>query len=70
MSADAAPAPNPFGLHQFDGLSSFFGDQNFDYDGFVLPPVSTRRLSDPRILKCDIDVIQCHGRRVYERDRE
>lgn len=43
--AEAAPAPNPFGLTQFDGLTSFFGDQNFDYGGFVLPPVSAQRPS-------------------------
>ena len=24
---------------RYDGLSSFFGDQSFDYNGFVLPPV-------------------------------
>jgi hypothetical protein len=40
----AAPAPNAFGLHQYDGLSSFFGDQTFDYGDFILPPVrSTQR---------------------------
>ena len=44
----AAPTPNLFGLGQYDNLASFFGDQNFDYDGFVLPPVRSpccRRLS-------------------------
>ena len=35
----AAPTPNLFGLHEYDNLSSFFGDQNFGYNGFVLPPV-------------------------------
>ena len=39
MAAAPAPAMNLFGLHQYDGLTSFFGDQNFDYDGFVLPQV-------------------------------
>jgi hypothetical protein len=27
------------GLHQYDGLTSFFGNQAFDYNGFVLPQV-------------------------------
>lgn len=35
----AAPTPNLFGLSEYDNLSSFFGDQSFDYNGFVLPPV-------------------------------
>ncbi len=37
----AAPAPvtNLFGLTQYDGLTNFFGDQNFDYNGYVLPKV-------------------------------
>lgn len=41
----AAPAPadaplaNLFGLHQYDGLTSFFGGQTFDYDGYMLPQV-------------------------------
>ena len=40
----AAPAgPNLFGLHQYDGLSSFFGDQTFEYDGYVLPQVLVGR---------------------------
>ncbi|KAK9904775.1 hypothetical protein WJX75_002276 [Coccomyxa subellipsoidea] len=33
----AAPAPNLFGLTQYDGLTNFFSDQNFEYDGYVLP---------------------------------
>ena len=49
-AAGPAPAPNPFGLHQFDGLSSFFGDQDFDYSGFVLPPVSISRLWEPLVV--------------------
>ena len=40
MAAVPASPANLFGLHQYDGLTSFFGDQNFDYDGFVLPQVS------------------------------
>ena len=39
MAAVPASPANLFGLHQYDGLTSFFGDQNFDYDGFVLPQV-------------------------------
>jgi hypothetical protein len=35
----AAPAPNLFGLTQYDGLTNFFSDQNFEYDGYVLPQV-------------------------------
>ena len=42
MAAPAAPpTPNLFGLTQYDNLASFFGDQNFDYNGFVLPSVRT-----------------------------
>ena len=40
--ADAAAAPIPpnlFGLTQYDALPSFFGDQTFDYNGYVLPAV-------------------------------
>lgn len=40
MAAPAPALPNLFGLHQYDGLSSFFGDQNFAYDGFILPQAS------------------------------
>ncbi len=40
MSAAApAPAVNLFGLTQYDGLTTFFGDQSFDYNGYVLPEV-------------------------------
>ena len=35
----AAPGANIFGLTQYDGLTSFFGDQTFDYDGYMLPQV-------------------------------
>ena len=38
--ASAAPPPNLFGLHEYDGLASFFGDQDFDYGAYILPPVS------------------------------
>lgn len=39
--SEAAPAPavNLFGLTQYDGLTTFFGDQSFDYNGYVLPEV-------------------------------
>ena len=26
--------------HRYDGLTSFFGSQSFDYNGFILPPVA------------------------------
>ncbi|BDA49838.1 Urea-proton symporter DUR3 [Coccomyxa sp. Obi] len=42
MAEAAAPAPvvNLFGLTQYDGLTTFFGDQSFDYNGYVLPEYS------------------------------